>query len=65
MADKLSSTDLRRAVMARTGASEKEVALFHNALKEQIIAALRQDNQVKINGLGTFRLQKPYRPAKV
>ena len=43
--------------MARTGASEKEVALFHNALKEQIIAALRQDNQVKINGLGTFRLQ--------
>ena len=57
MADKLSSTDLRRAVMALTGASEKEVALFHNALKEQIIAALRQDNQVKINGLGTFRLQ--------
>lgn len=57
MADKLSSTDLRRAVMARTGASEKEVALFYNALKEQIIAALRQDNQVKINGLGTFRLQ--------
>lgn len=57
MTDKLSSTDLRRAVMARTGASEKEVALFHNALKEQIIAALRQDNQVKINGLGTFRLQ--------
>ena len=57
MADKLSSTDLRRAVMARTGASEKEVALFHNALKEQIIAALRQDNQVKINGLGTFLLQ--------
>lgn len=57
MADKLSSTDLRRAVMARTGASEKEVALFHNALKEQIIAVLRQDNQVKINGLGTFRLQ--------
>lgn len=57
MADKLSSTDLRRAVMARTGASEKEVALFHNALKEQIIAALRQDYQVKINGLGTFRLQ--------
>ena len=48
---------MRRAVMARTGASEKEVALFHNALKEQIIAALRQDNQVKINGLGTFRLQ--------
>lgn len=57
MADKLSSTDLRRAVMARTGASEKEAALFHNALKEQIIEALRQDNQVKINGLGTFRLQ--------
>lgn len=58
MADKLSSTDLRRAVMARTGASEEEVTLFHNALKEQIVRAMRTDDkQVKINGLGTFRLQ--------
>ncbi len=58
MADKLSSTDLRRAVMVRTGASEEEVALFHNALKEQIIGAMRTDDkQIKINGLGTFRLQ--------
>ncbi len=58
MADKLSSTDLRRAVMVRTGASEEEVTLFHNALKEQIVGAMRTDDkQVKINGLGTFRLQ--------
>ncbi len=57
MADKLSSTDLRRAVMVRTGASEKEVALFHTALREQILAAMQTDKQVKINGLGTFRLQ--------
>lgn len=57
MADKMNMTDLRRAVMVRTGATEQEVNTFHNALKEQIVEALRKDKQVKINGLGTFRLQ--------
>lgn len=57
MADKMSMTDLRRAVMVRTGATEQEINTFHNALKEQIVEALRKDKQVKINGLGTFRLQ--------
>lgn len=57
MADKMSMTDLRRAVMVRTGATEQEISTFHNALKEQIVEALRKDKQVKINGLGTFRLQ--------
>ena len=57
MADKMSISDLRRAVMVRTGATEQEISTFHNALKEQIVEALRKDKQVKINGLGTFRLQ--------
>ena len=57
MADKMSMTDLRRAVVVRTGATEQEISTFHNALKEQIVEALRKDKQVKINGLGTFRLQ--------
>ena len=57
MADKMSISDLRRAVMVRTGATEQEINTFHNALKEQIVEALRKDKQVKINGLGTFRLQ--------
>lgn len=57
MADKMSISDLRRAVMVRTGATEQEISTFHNALKEQIVKALRKDKQVKINGLGTFRLQ--------
>ena len=57
MAEKLSMTDLRRAVMARTGATEKEITTFLNALSEQIVEALRNDESVKINGLGTFRLQ--------
>lgn len=57
MADKMSISDLRRAVVVRTGATEQEISTFHNALKEQIVEALRKDKQVKINGLGTFRLQ--------
>lgn len=55
--EKLSWTDLRRALIERTGADEKEATLFLNALAEQIKEALRTDKQVKINGLGTFRLQ--------
>lgn len=58
MADKMSMTDLRRAVMARTDATEQEVSAFYDALRDQIVAAMRTDDQqVKINGLGTFRLQ--------
>ena len=57
MADKLSWTELRRAIAVRAGVSEKEANLFLNALNRQLIEALKQDKQVKINGLGTFRLQ--------
>ena len=58
MADtKLSWTELRRALAARAGVKEAEANAFLNALNAQIIEALKTDKQVKINGLGTFKLQ--------
>ena len=57
MADKLSWTELRRTLAKRAGVSEKEANAFLSAFNSQIIAALKQDKQVKVNGLGTFRLQ--------
>ena len=57
MADKLSWTELRRLLANRAGVSEKEANLFLNAFNTQIVEALKQDKQVKINGLGTFKLQ--------
>lgn len=56
-ADKLNWNELRRAVIQRTDATEQEATAFLNALVEQIIEALKTDKQVRINGLGTFRLQ--------
>ena len=41
----------------RAGVSEKEANLFLQAFNAQLIEALKQDKQVKINGLGIFRLQ--------
>ena len=57
MADKLSWSELRRALAARANVSEKEANTFLTALNAQIIEALKSDKQVKINGLGTFKLQ--------
>ncbi len=57
MADKLSWTELRRAVAARAGVSEKTAGAFLNALTSQLLEGLRTDKSVKINGLGTFKLQ--------
>lgn len=57
MADKLSWTELRKALASRAGANEREARTFLEALNIQIIEGLRQDKQVKINGIGTFRLQ--------
>lgn len=55
--NKLSWTELRRALATRAGVSEKEANLFLNAFNAQLIEALKADKQVKINGLGIFRLQ--------
>lgn len=57
MAEKLSWSELRKVLSARAGVSEKTAGMFLNALAEQLIEGLRNDKQVKINGLGTFKLQ--------
>lgn len=58
MADnKLNNVHLRQAIIDRTDATEREANLFLRVLVEQIIAGLQGGEQIKINGLGTFRLQ--------
>ncbi len=57
MADKLSWTELRRAIASRAGANEKTAGVFLNALTSQLLRGLRADKMVKINGFGTFKLQ--------
>lgn len=57
MAEKLSWTELRRALAVRAGVSEKKAGVFLNALTAQLLEGLKSDKQVKINGLGTFKLQ--------
>lgn len=42
---------------ARAGSTEQETKLFLDALNAQIREGLKQDKQVKVNGIGTFRLQ--------
>ena len=54
---KLSWTELRRALAARAGVSDKEANTFLNAFNDQLVAALKSDKQVRVNGLGTFKLQ--------
>ena len=57
MAEKLSWTDLRRILAKRAGVSEKEANAFLSALTDELVVALKEDKQVKINGLGMFKLQ--------
>ena len=57
MADKLSWTELRRAIATRAGVSEKNAGAFLASFQEQLIEALKKDKIVKINGLGTFKVQ--------
>ena len=59
MADnKLNNVHLRQAIIDRTDATEREANLFLRVLVEQIIEGLRSGEQIRINGLGTFRLQE-------
>ena len=55
--NKLSWTELRRALASRAGVSEKEANAFLSALTDELVVALKEDKQVKINGLGMFKLQ--------
>lgn len=57
MADKLSWTDLRHLLAERAGVSEKKAGAFLSAIQGQLVEVLRSDKQVKINGLGTFKVQ--------
>jgi len=57
MTERLYWTELRHVLAKRAHVKEKDATLFMNALVSQIIEGLKQDKQVKINGLGTFRLQ--------
>lgn len=53
----MSWTELRKQLAQRAGVSEKEANAFWSAFNSQLVEALKQDKQVKINGLGTFKLQ--------
>jgi len=57
MAEKLIWSELRRMLATRADVSEKEANAFLTALNAHVIDALKRDKQVKINGLGTFKLQ--------
>ena len=48
---------MRRVLAARAGVNEKQAAAFLNAIQSQLVEALKNDKQVKINGLGTFKVQ--------
>ncbi len=55
--EKITWTELRKAIAERVNADEKEVATFMNALVPTITKALREERQVRIANLGTFKLQ--------
>lgn len=57
MSEKINWVDLRRLVAQRAGVKEKEAGVFLNTLVSEMIAGLKADKSVRINGLGTFRLQ--------
>lgn len=58
MAEKITWIELRRRIAARAGGSQKEAATFMDELLKQIITGLKTDKQVRITGLGTFKLQE-------
>lgn len=55
--EKLTIVDLRKAIAKQTGTSEAVAGTFLNGLFEAISDGLKRDKSVKINGLGTFKLQ--------
>ena len=55
--DKMTWTELRKAVAEYTNTSEQEAGQFLNALLGGIVEGLKADKQVKIKGLGSFSLK--------
>ena len=58
MADeKITLTALRKQLAQKANITEQEAGNFLTQMFDNIITGLKEDGQVKINGLGTFRLQ--------
>lgn len=55
--DKLTWTELRKAVAEYANTSEQEAGQFLSALLEGVVEGLKTDKQVKIKGLGSFALK--------
>ena len=50
-------SELRKAVAEMAGTSEQEATSFLNALVDAILVGLKEDQQVKVKGIGTFALK--------
>ena len=50
-------SELRKAVAEMAGTSEQEATSFLNALVEAILTGLKEDQQVKVKGIGTFAIK--------
>ena len=55
--EKMTWSELRKAVAEMAGTSEQEATTFLNALVEAILTGLKEDQQVKVKGIGTFALK--------
>ncbi len=58
MAENITLVNLRKALCAQANVTEKVADEFLRALLEAIGDGLKTDNEVTVNGLGTFRLQE-------
>ena len=55
--EKMTWSELRKAVAEMAGTSEQEATNFLNALVDAILMGLKEDQQVKVKGIGTFALK--------
>ena len=55
--EKMTWSELRKAVAEMAGTSEQEATNFLNALVDAILVGLKEDQQVKVKGIGTFALK--------
>ena len=55
--EKMIWSELRKAVAEMAGTSEQEATNFLNALVDAILVGLKEDQQVKVKGIGTFALK--------
>lgn len=56
--DRITWVALRKALAQKTGLSEATVATFLNQWMVSLLNGLKEDGQVKITGLGTFKIQR-------